>query len=521
MGERFTCKMRLKVTSAQTEELHQRFDAARMVYNAVLGELKHRLDLVRQSRRWRKARKIRNNKPKRNKLFSEAKQEYDFSRIEAIKYARTTVRAAFSERLNINDADCLAKRAFAAVNRVALGKARSVRFKGTNRLRSLESDAPDHGIRFKNGCLIWRDLSLPVRNHHTGGRHGTRHQERLRYAMDHRICFARLIRQRHGTGWRYYVQLVLEGTALPTLQAGDKTLGIDLNVSNLAYAGEEVADLLPFAPGLIEHRCHIRRLQRHLDRQRRANNPGNYRADGTVKHGCRWKVSNRMRVVQNRLADLQGRQADQRHNENGKIANQVMRVGKYLKTESISVKGWQKNWGRQIAKKAPAGCMTRIARKAESAGGYLVTFSTRGTRLSQACICGQVSKKGLGERVHRCVCGVEMHRDLLSAYLAAFVQDGLLHADQAHAAWSGAEPHLRAAWSKYQSARAGLCPTARKGRSGSRARSPSNFSKVRDAVVRGASPDDREPGSGEDAQGARRQTITRPQRIGLLLDGLL
>jgi putative transposase len=464
--------MRLSVTPQQAEEIDRRFEAGRRVYNAVLGEMRRRLDLVRCSRQWQRARKTRNNKTKRSQLFNEAKKQYGFSRIEAIKYARGVVRQAFADRLNINDADCLAKRAFEAVNRVALGRSRSVRFKGANRLRSMESDAPDSGIRFRNGHLLWRNLSLLVRNRHTGGNHGARHQALREHALQQRICFARLIRQRHGTQVRYYVQLVLQGTPLPTVQAGDRVLGIDLNVSKLAYAGQDAAGLLVFAPGLADQRRHIRRVQRHLDRQRRANNPDNYRQDGTIRPGPkRWKVSRRMQVVADRLTDLQRRQADRRHNENGRIANQVVSVGKYLKTESVSVKGWQKSWGRRIGKKAPAGCMTRIARKAESAGGYLVRFPTRSTALSQTCICGRVAKKSLDERMHLCPhCGLQMHRDLLSAYLAAFVEGERLHADQALSAWSGAEPHLRAAWSNYPSARAGLCPAARRGQSGSRAK---------------------------------------------------
>lgn len=471
MGERFTCRMRLCVTGQQAAEIDRRFEAARLIYNAVLGEMTRRLGLMRQSRQWQKARRCHNDKTRRNQLFGEAKKQYGFNRIEAIKYARQVVRDAFTDRLNVNDADCLAKRAFDATNRVALGKSHSVRFKGPGRLHSLESDSPDSGIRFRSGCLLWRDLAVSVKNDHADGNHGRKHQDRLTHALGHRTCFARLIRRRHGNQVRYYAQLVLEGKPLPTVAAGGKTLGIDLNVSALAYAGQDAAGLLAFAPGLRDRHRHIRRVQRHLDRQRRHNNPNNYRPDGTIRPGPkRWQISSRMRVVQDRLSDLQRRQADQRHNENGRIANLVVGAGKHLKSESVSVKSWQKTWGKQIGKRAPAGCMARIARKAESAGGYLVNFPTRSTRLSQTCICGRVAKKSLSERVHLCPqCGLEMHRDLLSAYLARFVQEGVLHADQASLAWSGAEPHLRAAWGRYQSASAGLPPAARKGQSGSRA----------------------------------------------------
>ena len=92
-------------------------------------------------------------------------------------------------------------------------------------------------------------------------------------------------------------------------------------------------------------------------------------------------------------------------------------------------------------------------------------------RLSQTCLCGVVARKSLAERVHRCMCGLRVQRDVFAAYLARFVQttDGpsgpswWLDADQAKAAWPGAESHLPAAsrpvsipafvaWARQQSA---------------------------------------------------------------------
>jgi len=494
MSPRFTCRTRLQVTPHQAQLLDARFEAARRVYNAVLGEMKRRLDLLRQSRTWHAARKTRHDKTKRARLFAQARAHYGFSRPEAILFARALVHAGFAgDQLGVHDVDCLAKRAYDALQRVALGKAHRVRFKGRGRLRSLESDSPTAGIRFRDGKVLWRGLVLSVRNHHVRGRHGARHQERLQHALGQRICFARLIRARG----RFYVQLVLQGVPVPTVAAGDRHLGMDLNVSQVAYAGEDAAGLLPLAPGLADHQRRIRRLQRHLDRQRRANNQENYRKDGTIRPGPkRWRVSVRMRSTQDRLAELQRRQADERHNDNGRIANAVIRVGKHLKAENVSVKGWQKLWGKRIGRTGPGGCMARIGRKAASAGGQLQTFPTRSTKLSQSCICGRVASKALSERVHRCVCGVRMQRDLFSAYLANFVDEHGLHADQAERAWAGVEPHLRAAWSRQQSASSGRGPDARRGRSGSRAQVAQRPAGAWDGVGRGESPDEREPRCG-------------------------
>src|SRR4030095_7908995 len=65
---------------------------------------------------------------------------------------------------------------------------------------------------------------------------------------------------------------------------------------------------------------------------------------------------------------------------------------------------------------------------------------TATTRLSQACICGNVAKKPLNQRTHRCPCGVAADRDGFSAFLIRHVDPTvhphLLDVDGAKAAWT-------------------------------------------------------------------------------------
>jgi len=65
--------------------------------------------------------------------------------------------------------------------------------------------------------------------------------------------------------------------------------------------------------------------------------------------------------------------------------------------------------------------MEIIRRKAENAGGSVVEFSTRTTKLSQYCHkCGEYTKKPLSQRVHTC-CNLNIQRDIYSAFLAGSV----------------------------------------------------------------------------------------------------
>ena len=57
--ERYIHEMPLVVTPRQAKVLDQRFEAARMIYNAALQEGLKRLRLMRESKDWNKARALK------------------------------------------------------------------------------------------------------------------------------------------------------------------------------------------------------------------------------------------------------------------------------------------------------------------------------------------------------------------------------------------------------------------------------------------------------------------------------
>ena len=69
----------------------------------------------------------------------------------------------------------------------------------------------------------------------------------------------------------------------------------------------------------------LRRLDRQLDRQRRANNPANYDERGRGKQ--RWKVSKRQRLVQARRRELHRKLAATRKRSHGELSHQVLALG--------------------------------------------------------------------------------------------------------------------------------------------------------------------------------------------------
>ncbi|RIV18376.1 transposase [Alicyclobacillaceae bacterium I2511] len=438
----FICEIPLRVTRRQEQILEARFEAGRQLYNALLGEAKKRLALVRQSIGYTKA-KISANKKERQAHFAVARQAHGFSAYSLEAFADEMRRTTWlGEHLDSHVVQKLAKRAFEAVQKVAFGQARKVRFKGKRGLHSLEGKKSTACIRWKKDRVLWKGLELPMVN-------GTDDDPVIQHGLSSRIKYVRLMKREIRSHSRYYAQLVCEGTPYhkPEHTIGNETIGLDIGPSTIAIVGDTQATLTQFADEVVRDHKKIRRLQRKQDRERRANNPDCYDEKGRVIKGKRpTKKSRHQWETETELQELYRREAAHRKTLHGQLANQVMAMGTHIKTEKLNYKAFQKTFGRSIGVRAPKLFLSILTRKAESAGGKVEEFSTYHTALSQVCLCGQKHKKKLSERVHACDCGVVMQRDLFSAYLAKHVENERLQVADANEHWQGAEPLLRTAW---------------------------------------------------------------------------
>lgn len=427
---------------AQASQLNARLEAARQVYNACLGEALKRAGLLKERRTYRQACRLPRGE-ERTAAFRAARQSVEFTDAALQRYAVRLRQQAFREQLDVHGVQKLASRAFMAVDVWLLGKRGRPRFKGPRQMDTVEGKSNHAGIRWRDGAVEWKGLVLhaiidprdPV----------------VAHALGCRVKYVRLVRRKLAGGDRFYAQLICEGLAYqkPQRRVGEGVVGLDIGPTTIAAVGESKAFLVPFCEEVVRQHRIIRRLQRKIDRQRRANNPGNYLPDGRVKPGRKeWVKSARQRRTEAVLADLLRREAAHRKTLHGQLAHRVLAMGRVIKTEKLSYKALQRRYGKSVGLRAPGQFVSMLRRKAERAGGKVIEFHAHRARLSQVCHgCGAVKKKPLSLRIHRCECGVEMQRDLYSAFLAGWVgEDGLLHGDPAREAWSGAEPLLRAAW---------------------------------------------------------------------------
>src|SRR5712691_13499584 len=167
----FLLELPLVADPGQAKRLHAHFEVARCLYNALIGEALKRLRRMRADPRWQAARAIpRTQKQERNAAFSRLRQEYGFSEYALHGFAKQANCTWIADHIDSILAQTLATRAYQAVNRVCLGKAKKVRFKSKGRgLDSIENKRNDSGLRFvldpnagDGGFLLWNEQVIPA-----------------------------------------------------------------------------------------------------------------------------------------------------------------------------------------------------------------------------------------------------------------------------------------------------------------------------------------------------------------------
>src|SRR5712691_1802728 len=381
----FLLELPLRVDEGQARRLRGHLEAARQFSNAVLSEGQRRLSHMRADPRWQEARAIpRTRKAERAAAFSALRKEYGFSEYALHQAAKGLRTSWIAEHLDAVLAQTLATRAYQALNRVCLGEARRVRFKSRGRgFSSIENKRNDTGLRFvlqkpeegKQGYLIWKDDQLAALIDWN--------DPLVKYGLDHRIKYARLIQRKasspkaqgaYAEGFGYFVQLALEGVPYhkPKHAVGTDILGADLGPSTIALVPQQAeASLAVFCEELAPEEKKVRRLQRQMDRQRRAANPDNYDQKGRIrsaggKKKLHWKSSKTYQKLRRRKASKERKLAAHRKSLHGQKVHEIVAVGNSIIIEKISYRAWQKQYGRSVGLRAPGMFIEMLRRTVAS-----------------------------------------------------------------------------------------------------------------------------------------------------------
>jgi hypothetical protein len=436
----YVLTLRLKYNISDKSALDKYFELSRRLYNAILGETLKRFNLMRDSKLYQQARKETDKKIKKD-LFANVEIKYGFREYDISVFATKLMINEYSS-LGSHIKAKLVKRAFDAVNRLRFDNAKKVNFVRYNEMYSIEGADNRQAIKYRDGIVVFNKLKMPIIIENN--------DLYAQKAIQDRVKYCRLLKKNVKGKDYYYIQLVLEG--IPPQKANKETgevklyitegdVGIDIGTQTIAYCCDSEVKLLELAPEIENIEKQKRKLQRKMDRSKRAMNPNKYNEDGTIIKGNRdkWVKSNHYIKTQNGLKGLQQKQADIRKQSHNKLANHILKLGDKFYVETMNYSGLQKRskkttinkktgkfnkkkrFGKSLANKAPAKFIEIINRKLKYFGTEIKKINTYTVKASQYNHFEDAYiKKDLSERWNVFKIGdkdVEIQRDLYSAFL--------------------------------------------------------------------------------------------------------
>lgn len=445
----FVLTLPLQTEKFQEDILKKRLEIARKMYNACLNELLKRYRTMQQSKEYQKACKMTKGKD-RNKILSGLNKQYGVTEYSLHAYIKP-MQARFKDNIDSFTAQKIATRCFGAFQELVFHKAKKVHFKRYGEMNSIEGKSNKTGIRFIDNRLVWNKLSVSAVI--------KPNDIYAQMALENRIKYCRIVRKSIRGKYKFYIQLVLEG--VPPLKVNKEigevknsisngNVGLDIGTQTIAICSNKDVKLLELAPEVNNVEKQKRILNRKLDRQRRANNPNKYNADGTIKKGNKdkWAKSNRYIKTQNELKELQRKQSVIRKQSHEKLANYILSLGNIVKVETMNYKGLQararettvnektgrynkkKRFGKPLANKAPSMFLTILDNKLKWHGEQLLKVDTWKVKASQYNhIDDEYVKKELSERWNY-FNNYKIQRDLYSAFLIMNVKGNLKEIDR-------------------------------------------------------------------------------------------
>jgi putative transposase len=204
----------------------------------------------------------------------------------------------------------------------------------------------------------------------------------------------------------------------PEIVPNPEIVGIDLGIKYLAVTSD--GQIIENPKAYYQAQAKLRRLQRKLDRQRRANNPDCYDEDGTFKRGKRpANISKQMARTDQKIKRLHARIKNLRRNAQHQLTAEVAKNYGLIIIEDLNVNGMLKN--SKLAKSISDAGFGEIRRqfdyKAEFYNG-IVGVVDQWFPSSKLCSgCGEKKLDlVLSDRTWTCEhCGQQNERDLNAA----------------------------------------------------------------------------------------------------------
>src|SRR5690625_4041483 len=230
-------------------------------------------------------------------------QSYGYSEYQLHAFV-APIQAKCSKNIGSLESQKLATRSFHAVEKIHYHQANNVNFKRCSDDFSIENKSNTTGLRYEAGYIIWgKQTRVSKKNPFSQPKKGAIKVPLIikgndcyaRVALRDRTKYVRVIAREIRGEVRYFAQLIQEGFPPDKSWKEDrkvsrdetKRVGLDEGTSTLAISSEKAVELHELAPECVADHKELRKVERAMDRSKRATNPDNYNEDGTIKCGVK------------------------------------------------------------------------------------------------------------------------------------------------------------------------------------------------------------------------------------------
>ena len=462
----FVLELELSLNPHERKLVKKKLNIGRQIYNACLGEALKRLHKIQNDKNYQiylaSLKKINSeiNSLKNKKLSKEERIQLkqlnlqktslqsELKDIELLhSYSEYQLHAwsvkckqHFKGQIGASEVQKLATRAFQTIEKLRYHKAERVYFKKYGEFISIENKTNRQGLRWKDNNVVWGNIILEV----IIPKKDVYVQDALKSKTKYIRVVPKVIRGKE----RFYVQLIQEGyppvKKYKVIGLINERVGIDAGTSTMAIASKTTVSMEELAPEIAVDEKKLRRIQRAMDRSRRATNPQNFNENGAVIKGRKtWVQSNRYKKLTVKRKELYRKIAIKRKMSHETLANKIIAIGLDVRVEKMSYKGLQrkakqttinkkngkinkkKRFGKSLGNRAPSMFLSILERKLGYYGQKLKKVNTKSLKASQFNhITGEYIKKELNER-WMIIGDRRVQRDLYSSFLIANTNDEL------------------------------------------------------------------------------------------------
>lgn len=455
-----TVQLLLKTTKHDVFIMEKRFHAISHIHNVLVkhakkclkrlnydaGYLCNRADYITLLKKSKLSKDEKVQKKQLSAALQAHLRQHGLSEYDFQSYIKVCGKQ-FCKCLSSQQVQKEATRVWRGVKEVLFGNGKEIHFKKYRNFHTICGKTNTNGAKFCRDTLSveWIGLKLKCKL--------PKDNSYIIEALNADISYCEIKRMMFSNGWHYYVTIYLKGDApkkISHIGSKKNRTGVDIGTSTVAMVSDDCVMLKELAPECKKYNKCIGHLLAHMDRSKRASNPGKYKVDGTIDSSNHdpWSYSKNYQKAANQLKTLYRKKATYIKQSHERIINKQLTHSIHFVVEEMSFKGLQRKakatsrqesttkvkqkdgtvkqihkykkkrrFGKSLNDRAPAKFIEILDRKATLYGGGVYKVKTKEFRASQYNhVEDTYTKTELRDRSKN-IGGNQVQRDLYSAFL--------------------------------------------------------------------------------------------------------